>query len=640
MKMVKENQSVNDEKMPKQVVGTFKKSRNFAFVIPDDKKIGKDIFISKSNFNKAKDNQKVVCEITKYPQKNRKAEGKIIEILGFADESGVDMLSIIKQFNLENEFPKEVIKEAKSVSKEKITSKGRVDFRDKEIFTIDSEDAKDLDDAVGVDKNDDGTYTLYVHIADVSHYVKSGGMLDKEAVIRGTSVYMLDRVIPMLPKELSNGVCSLNQHEDRYALSVIMRIDKKGKVIDSNIVKSIINVTKRMNYHNVYALIEKENAIKEESNILLNKKDNKKITEIEVGKSNKENKKSKKAKTLKENTASKSVFTKEYVERALKENKNYIEHFENMKELALILKNRRLKNGYLSLDIPESEIILDKDGKPIEIRAYETNFANEIVEQFMLTANETVAETFYYLDAPFIYRVHEKPDEEKVKELNKSLFNFGYKVKGKKDNIKPSAFSKVLEESKGTSEEKIVSSLLLHTLKIARYEAENKGHFGIASDFYCHFTSPIRRYPDLFIHRIISYYIEHNYNVTKSFLKKNKEKAIKYAKSSSDCEQNATKAERESEAMKKAEYMEDKIGNEYTGVISGVTNFGIFIELDNTIEGLIRFESMKDDFYIYNEINKTAIGKENKKVYKIGDRVNVIVKYANKEQRRINFEIA
>ena len=640
MKMVKENQSVNNEKMPKQVVGTFKKSRNFAFVIPDDKKIGKDIFISKSNFNKAKDNQKVVCEITKYPQKNRKAEGKIIEILGFADESGVDMLSIIKQFNLENEFPKEVIKEAKSVSKEKITSKGRVDFRDKEIFTIDSEDAKDLDDAVGVDKNDDGTYTLYVHIADVSHYVKSGGMLDKEAVIRGTSVYMLDRVIPMLPKELSNGVCSLNQHEDRYALSVIMRIDKKGKVIDSNIVKSIINVTKRMNYHNVYALIEKENAIKEESNTLLNKKDNKKITEIEVEKSNKENKKSKKAKTLKENTASKSVFTKEYVERALKENKNYIEHFENMKELALILKNRRLKNGYLSLDIPESEIILDKDGKPIEIRAYETNFANEIVEQFMLTANETVAETFYYLDAPFIYRVHEKPDEEKVKELNKSLFNFGYKVKGKKDNIKPSAFSKVLEESKGTSEEKIVSSLLLHTLKIARYEAENKGHFGIASDFYCHFTSPIRRYPDLFIHRIISYYIEHNYNVTKSFLKKNKEKAIKYAKSSSDCEQNATKAERESEAMKKAEYMEDKIGNEYTGVISGVTNFGIFIELDNTIEGLIRFESMKDDFYIYNEINKTAIGKENKKVYKIGDRVNVIVKYANKEQRRINFEIA
>ena len=640
MKMVKENQSVNNEKMPKQVVGTFKKSRNFAFVIPDDKKIGKDIFISKSNFNKAKDNQKVVCEITKYPQKNRKAEGKIIEILGFADESGVDMLSIIKQFNLENEFPKEVIKEAKSVSKEKITSKGRVDFRDKEIFTIDSEDAKDLDDAVGVDKNDDGTYTLYVHIADVSHYVKSGGMLDKEAVIRGTSVYMLDRVIPMFPKELSNGVCSLNQHEDRYALSVIMRIDKKGKVIDSNIVKSIINVTKRMNYHNVYALIEKENAIKEESNTLLNKKDNKKITEIEVEKSNKENKKSKKAKTLKENTASKSVFTKEYVERALKENKNYIEHFENMKELALILKNRRLKNGYLSLDIPESEIILDKDGKPIEIRAYETNFANEIVEQFMLTANETVAETFYYLDAPFIYRVHEKPDEEKVKELNKSLFNFGYKVKGKKDNIKPSAFSKVLEESKGTSEEKIVSSLLLHTLKIARYEAENKGHFGIASDFYCHFTSPIRRYPDLFIHRIISYYIEHNYNVTKSFLKKNKEKAIKYAKSSSDCEQNATKAERESEAMKKAEYMEDKIGNEYTGVISGVTNFGIFIELDNTIEGLIRFESMKDDFYIYNEINKTAIGKENKKVYKIGDRVNVIVKYANKEQRRINFEIA
>lgn len=582
-----------------QVVGTFQKSRNFGFVVPDDRKIKQDIFISKSNFKKAKNNQKVVCEIVKCSTSAKKAEGKIVEIIGFIDEIGVDMKSIIKQFKLPDEFPKAVIKEAKKVSKEEVEFKKneRYDFRNKVIFTIDSEDAKDLDDAVGVEKNSDDIYTLYVHIADVSHYVKAGSELDKEAIVRGTSVYMLDRVIPMLPKELSNGACSLNQHEDRYALSVIMKINSKGKVIDSNIVKSVINVTKRMNYHNVYALIEKEKAI-----------DNKN-----------------------------EFRTQEYVEKELNENKEYIKHFEIMKELYLILKNKRLKNGYLSLDIPESEIKLNSQGKPIQISAYETTLANEIIEQFMLIANETVAETFYYLQAPFIYRVHERPSEDKIQELNKALFNFGYKIKGKKDEIKPSAFSKVLEESKGTIEERVIANLLLRTLKIAKYEAENKGHFGIASDFYCHFTSPIRRYPDLFIHRVISYYIEHNYNVTKSFLKKYENYAVKYAASSSDCEQNATKAERECEAMKKAEYMEDKIGNEYTGIISSITNFGIFVELDNTIEGLIRFDNMKDDFYIYNDLNKTATGKDTKKVYHLGDKINVKVIYASKQERRVSF---
>lgn len=582
-----------------QVVGTFQKSRNFGFVVPDDRKIKQDIFISKSNFKKAKNNQKVVCEIVKCSTSDKKAEGKIVEIIGFIDEIGVDMKSIIKQFKLPDEFPKAVIKEAKKVSKEEVEFKknDRYDFRNKVIFTIDSEDAKDLDDAVGVEKNSDDIYTLYVHIADVSHYVKAGSELDKEAIVRGTSVYMLDRVIPMLPKELSNGACSLNQHEDRYALSVIMKINSKGKVIDSNIVKSVINVTKRMNYHNVYALIEKEKAI-----------DNKN-----------------------------EFRTQEYVEKELNENKEYIKHFEIMKKLYLILKNKRLKNGYLSLDIPESEIKLNSQGKPIQISAYETTLANEIIEQFMLIANETVAETFYYLQAPFIYRVHERPSEDKIQELNKALFNLGYKIKGKKDEIKPSAFSKVLEESKGTIEERVIANLLLRTLKIAKYEAENKGHFGIASDFYCHFTSPIRRYPDLFIHRVISYYIEHNYNVTKSFLKKYENYAVKYAASSSDCEQNATKAERECEAMKKAEYMEDKIGNEYTGIISSITNFGIFVELDNTIEGLIRFDNMKDDFYIYNDLNKTATGKDTKKVYHLGDKVNVKVIYASKQERRVSF---
>ena len=435
------------ERNTKQVVGTFEKSRNFGFVIPDDNTLGTDIFISKSNFGKAKNHQKVVVKITKYPRKGMKAEGKIFEVLGYEDETGVDMLSIIKEYNLESEFPKKVLEEAKRVSKKEIVPNGRVDLRDKEIFTIDGEDAKDLDDAVCVDKNEDGTYTLGVHIADVSYYVQDGSLLNKEAIKRGTSVYMLDRVIPMLPTELSNGCCSLNEGKDRYAISVIMKIDSKGKVIDNDIFKSIIKVTKRMNYNDVYKIIERKD------------------------------------------------------EKVLAKYESYISHFDKMKELALILKERRLKDGYLSLDIPESKIILDKNGKPIDIMAYETNFAHEIIEQFMLTANETVAERFYWLEAPFIYRVHEKPDSDKVKELNKYLFNFGYRIKGKLDDVKPKAFSQILEDVKGKDEERVVSNLLLRTLKVARYEAENKGHFGISSKYYCHFTSPIRRYPDLFIHR-------------------------------------------------------------------------------------------------------------------------------------------
>ena len=586
----------------KQVVGTFKKSDNFGFVIPDDKKI-EDIFIPKSGWKKAKTNQKVVVEITKYPEKNRKAEGKIIEILGKIDEAGVDMLSIIRQFGLENEFPKSVLEEAKEVSKESIELEGREDYREKKIFTIDGESAKDLDDAICVDKNDDGTYTLGVHIADVSHYVKSGTSMDREALARGTSVYMLDRVIPMIPKELSNGVCSLNQKEDKYTLSVIMKIDNNGNVIDSDIKKGIINVKKRMNYHEVTAIIQREELLKN-----------------------------------KEKNADTKFKNAEYVSKVIKENEEYIEEFEKMRELANILKERRKKEGYLSLDIPESEIILDDKGYPVEISAYENTEANEIIEQFMLTANETVAERFYWLNAPFIYRVHERPDEDKISELNKYLFNLGYKIKGKKDDIKPKAFSQILDEVKGKDEEKVVANLLLRTLKIARYEAENRGHFGIASKYYCHFTSPIRRYPDLFIHRIISKYIEKDYNMKESWIEKYKTNAIKFAEISSECEQNATKAERESEAMKKAEYMEDKIGEEYDGIISSITNFGMFVELDNTIEGLIRFEDM-DDYYIYNANDRTLFGKNKNKIYKIGNKVRIKVKYANKETRKIDFEL-
>ena len=623
----------------KKIVGIFQKSRNFGFVIPDDKKMcSGDIFISKNKNMKAKNNQKVVVEITKEPTKNKKAEGKIVQILGNVNEAGIDILSIIKEFDLPYEFPKKVLKEARKVSKEKISLKNRLDLRNEEIFTIDGEDAKDLDDAVNVIKNNDNTYTLGVHIADVSHYVKDGSELNDEAIKRGTSVYMLDRVIPMLPKELSNGACSLNHNEDRYAISVIMKIDKNGNVIDSKIAKSVINVTKRMNYHEVYAIIKGEDAIEKNStDIIFADK-----SEADEGTANKEktNGEENNNKTNDKKTSMISKFrTKEYVKKVLNENKKYIKHFKLMEELAVILKNRRMKNGYLSLDIPETEITLDKKGKPTEIKPYETTFANEIIEQFMLTANETVAETFYWLNAPFIYRVHEKPDEDKIADLNKSLFNFGYRIKGKKDDIKPKAFSDILEDIKGKEEEPVISNLILRTLKIARYEAENKGHFGIASKYYCHFTSPIRRYPDLFIHRVISSYLENNYNVPENIIEKYEIQAPKYALISSDCEQVATKAERESEKLKKAEYMEERIGEEYDGVVSSITSFGMFVELPSTIEGLIRFEDIDGDYYEYNEVTKELIGRHSHNTFKLGDKVRVKVKNASKIKKIIDFKL-
>ncbi len=569
------------------VVGIFQDNKNFGFVVPDDKSFGTDIFISKKNFGKARNNHKVLAQITKYPEKGKKAEGKIIEVIGNVNEAGVDMLSLIKEYDLPYKFPEEVIEEAKKQG-DKIDKKdipNRVDLRDKIIFTIDGEDAKDLDDAVRVEKLENENYKLDVHIADVSYYVKQDSKLDKEAVIRGTSIYMLGRVIPMLPRELSNGICSLNAGEDRYTLSCSMEIDKKGKVISSSVYKGLIKVTERMTYTDVQKILDKSD------------------------------------------------------KKVLKRYEKYIQEFENMKELATILKNRRLEQGYLNLDIPESKIVLDTDGKAIDVKKYETNFANEIIEQFMLTANETIAEKFYWLDAPFIYRVHENPDLEKITELNKFLFNFGYKIKANKDNVYPKEFSKVLEEAKGKEEERVVSNLILRTLKVARYEAENKGHFGIASKYYCHFTSPIRRYPDLFIHRIISKYIENNYDIKEKEIQKLYDLAEKRADSSSEREKIATKVEREAIDIKKAEYMENKIGEVYEGIVSSVTQFGIFVELENTVEGLIRFENLGDEYFIYDENKKILIGERTNKTYKIGDKVKIKVIKANKLLRQIDFEL-
>ena len=567
------------------LVGTFQNCRNFGFVVPDDKRFGTDIFISKKHFGKARNNHKVVVKITKYPEKGRKAEGEIIEVIGNINQAGVDMLSLIKEYKLPARFPEDVVEEAKSFG-DKIDMKdaqNRVDLRDRIVFTIDGEEAKDLDDAVMIEKTKDGEhYILDVHIADVSHYVKDRSKLDREARIRGTSIYMLDRVIPMLPRELSNGLCSLNAGQDRYTLSVQMEIDKDGNVVASDIYKGIIRVTERMSYTDVQKILDNSD------------------------------------------------------EKIVKKYYKYIDHFKLMEELAKILKAKRMKQGYLNLDVPESKIVLDNiTGKCIDVKKYETSFANEIIEQFMLTANETVAERFYWLEVPFIYRVHEEPDIDKVKELNKFLFNLGYKIHISQDVVHSSAFSKVLEEVKGKPEEKVVSNLILRTLKVAKYESENLGHFGIASKYYCHFTSPIRRYPDLFIHRVISEYFGSSDKQKERFA----EKAPKYAKNSSEREKVAQKVEREAESMKKAEFMEDKIGNVYDGIISSVTNFGIFVELESTVEGLIRFEDLGDEYFIYNESNRTLIGEKSNKIYKIGDKVKIKVIKASKEAREIDFAI-
>ena len=569
------------------VVGTFQNNKTFGFVVPDDKNFGTDIFISKNDFGKARNGHKVLVKITKYPSKGKKAEGKVIEVLGPPNQAGIDMLSLIKEYNLPARFPEPVVQEAQEcgteINKKEIPK--RVDLRDHIIFTIDGEDAKDLDDAVRVIKLENGNYRLDVHIADVSHYVKDGSLLDREAYIRGTSIYLLGRVIPMLPRELSNGICSLNAGQDRFTLSCSMEIDNKGNVISSEVYKAVINVTERMNYKDVQTILDKSD------------------------------------------------------KKILKKYEKYIKDFETMAELAKILKQRRITQGYLNLEIPESKIELDVEGKAIDVHPYEIYFSNEIIEQFMLTANETIAEKFYWLDAPFIYRVHEEPDLDKVKELNQFLYNFNLKIKVVNEKVYPKEFEKILKEIKGKEEERVISHFILRTLKVARYEAENKGHFGIASKYYCHFTSPIRRYPDLFIHRIISHYLEEGYNVDENYVQKYIQKAEEAANQSSEREKIATKVERDSEDLKKAEYMESKIGEEYEGIVSSVTQFGMFVELENTVEGLVRFENLGDEYFIYDDKRKSLMGEKSHKTYKIGDKVNVRVISANKMLRQVDFEI-
>lgn len=567
------------------VVGTFQESKNFGFVLPDNKKFNKDIFIPKKFFNGARGNDKVVCRITQWPTEDRKPEGKIIEILGQKGDRYVEIASVIREHGLPEEFPKKVLDEAEKVAieipQEEIDR--RLDIRDMNIFTIDGEDAKDLDDAVSIEVLDNGNYKLGVHIADVTHYVKEKSKLDKEALKRATSVYLVDKVIPMLPKTLSNGVCSLNPFEDKLTLSVFMEINHKGDVVKHDIKETIINSKARMTYTEVSDILEK---------------DDEKL---------------------------KKTFAK------------VADDFFTAEKLARILMKRREKRGAIDFDFPEAKIILNNDGDVVDIVQYERRISNRIIEEFMLITNETVAEHFFWLNMPFVYRVHETPAHEKIETLNKFISTFGYVIKGDLESVHPKALQGIIEQIHGKTEEKAISTIMLRSLKQARYSPECVGHFGLAAQYYSHFTSPIRRYPDLQIHRIIKEFLN-----GKISQKRQDQLAqiVDYASTqSSEREREAELAERDVKDIYKARYMEDRVGEEFVGIVSSVTSFGMFIELDNTVEGLVRLADMNDDYYIFDENTFTILGERTKKMYRIGDVVKIKVEKVNVDFKEIDFKL-
>lgn len=568
-----------------KLVGTFEKNKNFGFVVPDDSRIYQDIFVSKDDFGEAKEGHKVVVEITRWPEGRRNPEGKVIEILGHKNEAGTDILSIIRSHNLPEEFPAEVEIQASKIPDEVREEQiyKRRDLRNNIIITIDGDDAKDLDDAVSLEVLENGNYLLGVHIADVSQYVFESSPLDNEALKRGTSVYLVDRVIPMLPKKLSNGICSLNPQADRLTLSCSMEINEKGNVVRYEIYESLIRTKERMTYSNVNKILEEDNA-------------------------------------------------------ELKDRYSYlIETFKHMENLMNILRKKRKLRGSLDFEFDETKIILDEKGKPIDIRPYERGVTEKIIEEFMIVCNETIAEHMYWKEMPFVYRVHEDPDPEKIQALNEFIHNFGYRIKGT-DEIHPKALQQVLDKVAGKKEERLINTLLLRSLRKARYDGESLGHFGLASKFYCHFTSPIRRYPDLTIHRIIKEDIHGKLNPER--IVKLKERIPFTAEQSSIRERAAEEAERETEDLKKAEYMKDRIGEEYEGIISGVTAYGMYVQLENTIEGLVHVSNMEDDYYIFDENNHFLIGERKKKIYRIGDMVKIRVLSADIANRNIDFVLA
>ncbi|MBE7012917.1 MAG: ribonuclease R [Ruminococcaceae bacterium] len=567
----------------KTVVGRFDRERNFSFVIPDDTRLSNDIFIPKSKTLNAKNGHKVVVQITAWGDGKSNPEGEVTEILGFPSQTGVDVLSVMKQYDLSSDFPDNVTAEALSVAKTVTDSDmvDRRDFRQDTIITIDGADARDLDDAVSIKKTDSG-YTLGVHIADVTHYVAENSPLDREAYRRGTSVYFADRVVPMLPGELSNGICSLNPRVDRLTLSVTMDIDFNGNVKGHTLEKGVIRTCERMTYDDVSSIIDGDPE-------LCNKY------------------------------------------------RHIREDILAMAELSRILYRKRAERGSINFDFPEAKIVLDDKGKPIDVYKMQHNVAHGIIEEFMILCNETVAQQFYWMEAPFIYRIHEKPSIDKINDFNEFVRSMSLQIKGK-ESVHPGEFSDMLKKIKDTPLENIVSRVMLRTFAKAKYSQNNEGHFGLASGCYCHFTSPIRRYPDLAIHRIIKEYISSQPDGER--IGKLNGFVSAAAAHSSEAEVNAQEAEREVEDLKKAQYMLDKIGERYTGIISSVTNFGFFVELDNTIEGLVRVSELKDDYYEYLEKEMTLIGEHTGKTYKIGDEVTIEVSAVNTALREIDFVLS
>ena len=568
-----------------EIVGTYQLNRDFGFVISDNPKFSKDIFIPRKEAAGIKNGDKVIAVITDYGSGNKNPEGKIKENLGNIRTPGTDILAIVKSFGIPSEFPEKVMKQAQRVPDHVLDADrdGRLDLRHLQTVTIDGEDAKDLDDAISLTKEGD-IYHLGVHIADVSNYVQYNSALDREALKRGTSVYLADRVVPMLPERLSNGICSLNQGEDRLALSCLMDINEKGKVVSHQIAETVINVNERMCYTDVKNILEDTD------------------------------------------------------EEAKKRYDALIPMFFMMKELSGILRNSRHHRGSIDFDFPESKIILNVAGKAIDVKPYEANVATKIIEDFMLMANETVAQEYCTEEIPFVYRTHDNPDPEKVESLLTLLHNQGVKIQKAKEEITPKEIQQIIESIEGLPNEAMISRLVLRSMKQAKYTTECSGHFGLAAKYYCHFTSPIRRYPDLQIHRIIKD------NLRGRLMREGRtehyaEILDEVARQSSVCERRADEAERESDKLKKAEYMSYHLGEEFEGIISGVTGWGLYVELPNTVEGLVHVNTLRDDYYVFDQESYELRGEMTKKVYKLGDKVRVRVADADKMLKTVDFEL-
>ena len=565
-----------------EIIGFYQKNKNFGFVIPDNQKISKDIFIPQGKDMGAVNGHKVVVKVTDFGGEGKKPEGIITEILGHVNDPGTDILSIVRAYGLPEEFPDSVMKQVESIPSS-ITGKdmqGRLDIRNLQTVTIDGEDAKDLDDAITISKKD-GIYTLGVHIADVTNYVTEHSPLDDEALKRGTSVYLVDRVIPMLPHKLSNGICSLNQGEDRLSLSCMMDIDENGTMLGHRIAETVINVDRRMTYTAVNAIITNHD------------------------------------------------------EAVMKEYEAFVPMFEQMKELADILRGKRKQRGSIDFDFPETKVILDERGKPLEIKPYDRNAATKIIEDFMLMANETVAEDYFWQEIPFLYRTHDNPDPEKMKSLATLINNFGYSIRFHNGEVYPKEVQKLLARAEDTPEESLISRLALRSMKQAKYTVANTGHFGLAAKYYTHFTSPIRRYPDLQIHRIIKENLRSGLNEKR--ISHYDKLLMQVAVQSSSLERRADEAERETIKLKKCEYMTKHIGEEFDGVISGVTGWGLYVELPNTVEGLIHVNELQDDYYHFDEEHYELVGEMTKKTYKLGQPIRVVVSGTDKLLRTIDF---